>query len=79
MLDISGQNVTQLRRRKTPSNRRRDERRKLSFIAKKKQQSFELSVNEVSTHPVETILTEQKDEIDQEATGNDVNLEKRRK
>ena len=53
----------QWKRRKTPSDHRRDERRKAEFIAKKTLESQESTVKDKPSHPVKVVLVEPKDEI----------------
>ena len=54
----------QSRRRKTPSDPRRDERRKSEFIAKKTMESNESSVKAKLIDPVKVVLVQPKDEIE---------------
>ena len=56
----------QSRRRKTPSDPRRDERRKSEFIAKKTMESNESSVKAKLIDPEKVVLVEPKDEIELE-------------
>ena len=54
----------QSRRRKTPSDHRRDESRKSEFIAKKTKESNESSVKAKLIDPVKVVLVEPKDEME---------------
>ena len=64
----------QSKRRKTPSDQRRDERRKAEFIAKKTVESKESSLKDKPSDPVKVVLVEPKDEINLEEP--EVNIEK---